>query len=186
MRVLRLPDGHPASLRLLRSAVPRLHLLSLRAAPMPGSGPGVVLLFARPPLRMPLVPWNRQDLPSSCETPMTCLRMLLRLRRNRRRLAFTSRRHGPQSGNAEGFREGLSKLDRTASRLAVYASPRGSPRHDARLASRCWLGSPAWAHSTGSLRKVSTIHPIASSFRRLRGAIPVPVFPPLKPSASQA
>ena len=40
--------------------------------------------------------WSRSDLPSSCETPMTCLHMLLRLRRTRSRLAMTPRRLGPQ------------------------------------------------------------------------------------------
>lgn len=46
--------------------------------------------------------------------------MLLRLRRNRRRLAITPQRHGPQYGNAEGFHKGLSKLNRMAFGLAVY------------------------------------------------------------------
>ena len=81
----------------------------------------------------------------------------LRLRQNRRRLAITPRRRVPQSGNAEGFRKGLSKLDRMAFRLAVYASQAGLPRHHARRASRCRLRSPGWTQSTGPQRKVSVI-----------------------------
>src|ERR1022692_2274758 len=51
---------------------------------------------------------------------------------------------------------GLSKLNRPASKLAVYASQGGSPHRHARLASRCWSGSPgrAWLPA-GSHRKVS-------------------------------
>ncbi len=39
----------------------------------------------------------------------------------------------------------LSRLNHTASALAVYASQAGSPRHHARLASGCWLNSPGRA-----------------------------------------
>ena len=164
--MLRFPDGHPASLRFLRSAVPRLHPVFAPSHPgYPSDRPGGVLLVARPPLRMPLLPWNRQDLPSSCETPMTRLHMLQRLRRNRLRLAITPRRRGPQSTNAEGFRnKSLSKLNRMAFGFAVYASQAGLPRRHARLASRRWLGSPGWAHSTGSLRRFQRLISFASSF----------------------
>src|SRR5436305_9055055 len=36
----------------------------------------------------------------------------------------------------------LSRLDVQAFRLTVYASPDGSPHHDARLASGCWPALP--------------------------------------------
>ena len=38
----------------------------------------------------------------------------------------------------------LSRLNHTASALAVYASQDGSPHHHARLASGCWSGSAGW------------------------------------------
>ena len=62
MRVLRLPAAHPAALRFLRLAVPRLH--SLRFAPRRTSAP------PRPGVGHPVspagnLPRRRQDLPSS-------------------------------------------------------------------------------------------------------------------------
>lgn len=50
----------------------------------------------------------------------------------------------------------LSRLNHTASALAVYASQAGSPRHHARLASGCWPSSSgrAWLPA-GFHRKVS-------------------------------
>jgi len=52
----------------------------------------------------------------------------------------------------------LSRLHRTASALAVYASSGGSPHHGARLASGGWLGPSGWDWlPTGLLREVSKI-----------------------------
>ena len=54
----------------------------------------------------------------------------------------TVRRHGPRSQNDEGSHLAvISGLYRTASALAVYASPGGLPAQDARLASGCWPSS---------------------------------------------
>ena len=54
----------------------------------------------------------------------------------------------------------LSRLNHTASALAVYASQAGSPRHHARLASGCWPDSSgrAWLPA-GFQRKVSRLYP---------------------------
>ena len=65
----------------------------------------------------------------------------------------------------------LSRLNHTASALAVYASQAGSPRHHARLASGCWPNSSgrAWL-PVGFQRKVSRciLHP--SSFPKFNVA----------------
>lgn len=87
------------------------------------------------------LPRNCQDLPGSCETAMTCLHMLRRLRRNHQRLAIAPRRHGPQYKNAEVLREGLTTLDPMASRLAVCASQLGLPRRHATLAFPTYVGA---------------------------------------------
>ena len=51
----------------------------------------------------------------------------------------------------------ISRLNHTASTLAVYASQRRLPDHRARLASGCWPGFAGWDWlPTGSLRKVSS------------------------------
>ena len=79
----------------------------------------------------------------------------------------------PVQGTLKAPTRGLSTLNSMAFGLAVYASQAGLPQHHARLASRCWSGSPGRAQSTGSLRKVSVFQLITSSSRRLLGAIPV-------------
>jgi hypothetical protein len=53
----------------------------------------------------------------------------------------------------------LSRLNRTAWALAVYASSGGLPAQDARLASGCWLGFTGWDWlPTESRRKVSELY----------------------------
>ena len=47
----------------------------------------------------------------------------------------------PAADKSEDSHEELSRLNRTAWALAVYASQGGSPLHHARLASGCWPGS---------------------------------------------
>jgi hypothetical protein len=63
----------------------------------------------------------------------------------------------------------LSGLNRPALALAVYASPRGLPARDARLASGCWLSFAGWAWlPTKSLPQVSKCtHYIFSSSPKL-------------------
>ena len=65
----------------------------------------------------------------------------------------------------------LSRLNHTASALAVYASQAGSPRHHARLASGCWPSSSgrAWLPA-GFQRKVSRCILHGSSFPKLNVA----------------
>jgi hypothetical protein len=65
-------------------------------------------------------------------------------------------RMAPARGTARAPALDLSRLDRKASALAVYASQGRLPHRHARLASRCWLGSPGWAWlPTRFLREVS-------------------------------
>ena len=96
--------------------------------------------MARPLRRGRLYPWRGQDLPSSCGTPITCLHVLSDSGRTDTRLANNvAVGMAPAKGTTEASANGFSKLYRTASRLAVYASQPGLPRHRARLASGGWL-----------------------------------------------
>ena len=90
--------------------------------------------------------------------------------------AITVVRHGPRAYNDEGSpREVISGLDRTASALAVYASPRGSPHRtqDSLLAA-------GQLYQTGLVtRRVPTkgfrdVSYIASPFPKLLGQMYVP------------
>jgi hypothetical protein len=71
--------------------------------------------------------------------------------------ALALHRRGPRSVHDEGSRLWrLSRLNHTASALAVYASQAGLPRHHARLASGCWPDSSGRAClPAGFQRKVS-------------------------------
>ena len=74
----------------------------------------------------------------------------------------------PARGTTRAPALGLSRLNRRAWQLAVYASWRGLPRRRARLASRCWLGSPgrAWLPA-GFHRKVSSyLSPLSQAYLR--------------------
>jgi len=150
----------------------------------PSVRPGI--FGSRPATLRLLIPWSRQDLPSSCETPMTCLLMLQRLRREPlvTRLTATGDT-APHRGTQRASALGLSKLNNMASRLAVYASQLGSPRDHARLASRCWLGSPGWVHSTGSLRRFQLLIPFASSFPGYLARSPLFATPVLERGSRQ-
>jgi len=69
IKALRLPAGHPAALRFLRLAVPRepsAVFVSPAAAECQASGLGLVTRYPHPGL----LPWRRQDLPSSWGTPI--------------------------------------------------------------------------------------------------------------------
>ena len=70
--------------------------------------------------------------------------------------------------------KGLSRLNRMAFGLAVYASQAGLPRHHARLASGCWPGSPGRAfHPQGSIERfqICFLHLILLSQASWRNAI---------------
>jgi len=112
---------------------------------------------------------GEQDLPGSWRTLLS-LCPVLRPRQDRRHQALAVCRHGLRSDNGEGSHDKmLSRLNRTALGLAVYASPRGSPHADAKLASGCWPSSTGrnWL-PVGFQRKVSelllTSHPPLPSF----------------------
>ena len=81
---------------------------------------------------------QRRDLSGSWGI-LLCLCHVLRPRQDRLRQDLKQSRHGPHVDNHEGSRKLtlLSRLNRTACALAVYASPWGLLRQDARLASRC-------------------------------------------------
>lgn len=46
----------------------------------------------------------------------------------------------------------------------IFEMAAGLPRHHARPASRCWLGSPGWARSTESQRRLQRLISFAPSF----------------------
>src|SRR3990172_2771876 len=99
-----------------------------------------------------------------------CLCPALRPRRDGTRQAFTTRPRGPRSDHDEGSTQGcLSGLNHTAWALAVYASPRGLPHHDARLASGYRPSSTGRAF-TRRVPSKGFSYTIASSFPKLRGA----------------
>jgi hypothetical protein len=111
--------------------------------------PGVFALLPRLPLTGFIGGDDRiSQVPARPQSPV---RHALRLRQTRSRLALSPRRHGPRSGNDEGFcNNRLSKLNHIAFRLAVYASQRRLPARHARLASGCWIDSTAWgSHPQG-------------------------------------
>ncbi len=96
--------------------------------------------YSRASHNRPLMPWKRQDLPSSCGTPITCLHVFSDSGRTGSRLANNvADGMAPAKETTRASATRLSELNRTASRLAVYASQPGLPRHHARLASGGWL-----------------------------------------------
>ena len=102
IKALRLPAAPPAALRFLRLEVPRDHAYFAPAATACRSvGPGVVPRYPRPGM----LPWRRQDLPSSWGTSIpvcTCSQTpagpgVPNLLRNAG--------HGPRSQDDEGANE---------------------------------------------------------------------------------
>ena len=103
--------------------------------------------------------------------PRLCSCPALRPRRDRRIWPWRCADAAPGVSTAKAPALVLSRLNHTASALAVYASQAGSPRHHARLASGCWPDSSgrAWLPA-GFHRKVSRciLHP--SSFPKFNVA----------------
>ena len=141
--VLRFPDVLPAALRFLRSTVttPCACLRrSYQVRRRPGAGG---FGSGTSPRRQYIKRWRRQGVPSSWGT-LLCLRPALGPRRGPTLPGhYGSVGTAPRAFNYEGSpREVISGLNHTASALAVYASPGGSPHQDARLASGCWPALP--------------------------------------------
>jgi hypothetical protein len=165
IKALRFPAARPAALRCLRLAVPPrpLVLFAPRRTSAP-SGPGVVdpVSPAGSSLR------RRQDLPSSWGTPIARLPWSVDAG------GTAGTRPLRRSGAAPGIRtakapaKGLSALNSMASGLAVYASPGGLPRRDARLASSRWSGSAGRAfHPQGPDERFQSACDISSPFPKL-------------------
>ncbi len=177
IKALRLPAGLPAALRFLRLAVPRERAPFAPAAVARGRrrawgwSPGI-------PFRV-LLPWRRQDLPSSWGTPIpvcTCSSTpagrrvpdrgrtlawppLRERRRRRRRESFEAQWHGFR---ADGLR------------ITMLVA-----RHRARLASGRWSGVSGQAFTRKVPTKGFQLTSCAlASFSKLLGTIPgIPGIP---------
>ena len=130
---LRLPTVHSAALRFLRLAVPRGRL---RFAPaghkrQPPAGQAIFMARLRPYLHV-----ETAGPPTFLGNPL-CLCPALRPRRDQRTRPFGTSARPPLIPRRRPPRLELSRLNHTASALAVYASQDGSPHHHARLASGC-------------------------------------------------
>ena len=99
--------------------------------------------------------WKRQDLLRSWGTPIVLL-PCSPTPVGPTHQAMPCVGAAPAMSTAKAPAKQLSRLNHTASALAVYASQAGSPRHHARLASGCWPDSSgrAWLPA-GFHRKVS-------------------------------
>ena len=143
------PCCHPAALRFLRLAVPRLHsLLSLPGGRVHRQGLELVTRYLRPGIRR----GANRVLPSSWGISIVRLHMF---QSDAGRTAYT--RPLRCSSVALGHRrakaptKGLSELNSMAFELAVYASWSELPQYHARLASSCWSGSTGrGSHPQGS------------------------------------
>src|SRR5215470_3710605 len=112
---------------------------------------------------------RRNLLPSSWGTPIVRLRMFPT---DAGRTAGTRplRCRGVALGHrtAKAPARGLSALHSMAFGLAVYASPDGLPRRDAKLASSRWSDAPGRAfHPQGPSRRFQSAFVISSSFSKL-------------------
>jgi hypothetical protein len=146
IEALRLPTVRLAALRFLRLAIPRgaswSSLPPLKIAMAVGRG---TLGSALP--HTPNEPVETTGPPKFLGNP-DCFyaRFSDSGRTARTHYRGGANRVAPAKGNTKAPALGLSKLNRLASKLAVYASQGGLPHRHARLASRCWLRSPgrAW------------------------------------------
>ena len=174
------PCCHPAALRFLRLAVPRLHsLLRSLTDECAARGLELVTRYLQPGIRR----GANRVLPSSWGTSIVRLHMF---QSDAGRTACTR----PYSAAAWPLvikkqrlpRLGLSTLNSMAFGLAVYASQCGLLQHHARLASSCWSGSTGRAsHPQGSDERFQScrLHLIPLS-QALLGAT-VPTLPRHKP-----
>ena len=154
MGALRLLAALLAALRCLRLAIPCRHP-SVRSCASSGAAPHRPgRCSAGVPPALPS--WRQRALPGSWAHPLRIC-PALRPRPGLRAkpscgtpvLPPLNRRRRPQRS------KNLSRLNHTASAVAVYALPSGSPLLSARLASGCQLRSTGWGWlPTGWLRKV--------------------------------
>jgi len=142
---------------------------SHRRGAWPASGLGLVTRYPRPGR----LPWRRQELPSSWGTPIpVCSCSSTPAGR------CVPDRSGtlawPPSREYRRRRQrNLSRLNSMAFRLAAYVSRDGYPPNRARLASRCWSGSPGRAFTRRvPLKGFQLTSCLLSSSPKLLGTIP--------------
>ena len=160
------PCSHPAALRFLRLAVPRMHsLLSLPGGRVRRQGLELVTRYLQPGIRR----GANRVLPSSWGTTIVRLHMF---QSDAGRTACTRPLQyssvAPERPSTKAPTKGLSTLNSMAFGLAVYASQDGLPRHHARLASGCWSGATGRAfHPQDSDERFQSSLLISSSFPKL-------------------
>jgi hypothetical protein len=146
------PCRHPAALRFLRLAVPRLHSLvrslTESAPPRPGVG--------NPVSPAGILPRSEQGSPKflgNHDCPFA--HVLTRRRQDCSHQTIAVQQRGPSRALVRRLPQFcLSALNSMAFGLAVYASQCGLLPHHARLASSCWSGSTGRAfHPHGSAER---------------------------------
>ena len=133
------PCSHPAALRFLRLAVPRMHsLLSLPGGRVRRQDLELVTRYLQPGCRR----GANRVLPSSWGITIVRLHMFHPTPAGLLARDHHSAAAWPLDAQVQRLpRWGLSTLNSMAFGLAVYASQCGLLQHHARLASSCWSGS---------------------------------------------
>ena len=169
IKTLRLPVIHPAALRCLRLAVPSLarSLRSLRHG-VRRRGPGAFAQRSGYPIRIQVETTGPPTFLGNPLVPVPCSTTPA----GSTRQALTTRRRGPRIVPRRGLPRAmyLSRLNHTASALAVYASQDGLLRHHARLASGCRPALPGgFGYPQGSNERFqnATLPWQSSSFPKL-------------------
>ena len=121
----------------LGDTTPALEFRPHRGRALPRAG---LLELVTRYLQPGIVQWKRQDLLRSWGTPCA-LALLSDPGRTGASGQHDASGAAPAMSTAKAPAWQLSRLNHTASALAVYASQAGSPRHHARLASGCWPSS---------------------------------------------
>ena len=170
---LRLPSARLAALRCLRSAIPPLRLVCSRR---PGAGPRAPGSWCSGSRAGDVSGGGRG---SQVPGDPSCASALFfdpggigRARPWRRADAV------PANDKSEDSRDDLSRLNRTAWALAVYASQGGLPLRRARLASGCWPSSAGWDSFTHRVPMKGFRVRGSSSFPKLLGAMSLLFSPP--------
>ena len=151
IKALRLPAVPPAALRCLRLAVPRDHaFVSLPRRPVRPPGLGLFTRYPRPGC----FAVETTGSPKFLGNPDSRLHMFSTPAGRRVSRPLRRRCVAPGTERAKAPAKGLSRLNSMAFGLAAYASHCGLPAPHARLASRCWSGSPGRAsHPQGSAKR---------------------------------
>ena len=166
IKALRLPAGPPAAFRFLHLAVPRDHAIFAPAIATCGNvRPGV----GHPVSPTGLLPWRRQDLPSSWGTPIpVCTWSPTPAGRNVPD-QLRDARMAPAKCTTKAPTRRLSRLNNTAFGLAAYVSRDGYPPDRARLASRCWSLSWTGFYPQSSCKRFQLTSCLSLSFSKLLG-----------------